>query len=262
MKPERPLIMVSNDDGVNAKGIRCLVETLTAFADVIVVAPDGARSGQSSAITCNLPLRMHQLPDWHGAQIYAVSGTPVDCVKLGLHTVMPRKPDVMVCGINHGSNAGNCVIYSGTMGGVMEACMVGIPSVGFSLLDYASDADFTECRPIVTEITKRVARAGLPAGICLNVNIPAVAHVEGVKVVRAARGYWSEEYAGRTDPFGHPYWWLTGHFNNEEPDDPSTDEYWLARGYATVVPVRVDQSAIDMIEATEQLLDSDNSQTL
>ena len=167
---------------------------------------------------------------------------------------MPRKPDIMLCGVNHGSNAGNCVLYSGTMGAVMEACTVGIPSVGFSLLHHSLDADFTECAPYITDITTRVLAKGLPNGVCLNVNIPALVRPEGMKVARAARGYWTEEYAERTDPMGRPYWWLTGHFKNEEPDDPSTDEYWLDRRWVTVVPVRVDQSAVDEVEPTKRLL--------
>lgn len=261
MKSTRPLIMVSNDDGVNAKGLRYLIETLLPLGDVVAVAPDGPRSGQSSAITVEQPLRMRRCPDWLGATIYAVSGTPVDCIKLGLHAAMPRKPDLMVCGVNHGSNAGNCVVYSGTMGAVMEACIVGIPAIGFSLLHHSLDADFTECGPYLTDIVSHVLAEGLPAGVCLNVNIPALVRPEGMKVTRAALGYWTEEYVEHKDPSGRPYWWLTGQFHNVEPDDPATDEYWLKRRYVTVVPVRVDQSATDMVPAVEHLLNIDNQST-
>lgn len=251
----RPLLMLSNDDGVSAKGLRYLIETLAHFGDIIAVAPDGPRSGQSSAITVDQPLRVTRHADWLGARIYSVNGTPADCVKLGLHAIMPRKPDLMLCGVNHGSNAGNSVLYSGTMGAVMEACMVGIPSIGYSLLHHSLDADFTECGPFITDITSRVMNGGLPAGICLNVNIPALVRPAGIKVTRAARGYWTEEYVDRIDPHGVPYWWLTGKFHNSEPDDPETDEYWLKRDYVTVVPVRVDQSAVDKIEDIKRLID-------
>lgn len=252
---EKPLILISNDDGVDAKGLRFLIETLaTIGADIIAVAPDAPRSGQSSAITVEQPLWLKRHADFAGAKIYSVSGTPVDCVKLALHAVVPRRPDILISGINHGSNAGNSVIYSGTMGAAMEGTMVGIPSVGFSLLHHSLDADFTECAPFVESITKAVLAKGLPDGISLNVNIPALCRPQGLKVVRAARGYWTEEYADYTTPSGKPYYWLTGRFVNSEPDDPATDEYWLKRQWATVVPVRVDQSATDQIETIENLL--------
>lgn len=251
----RPLILVSNDDGVAAKGLRSLIEFLVPLGEVIAVAPDSAQSAKSSAITVNSPLRLKPCPDIAGAKVYAVNGTPVDCVKLGLHVATSgRRPDIVVSGINHGSNAGSSVIYSGTMGAAIEGAVVGIPSVGFSLLDFSADADFTVCREVVERVVARVLAAGLPKGVCLNVNIPAVEHPKELKVVRAARTYWTEEFVEKVDPWGRPYYWLTGQMVNQEPDDDHTDEYWLKRGHATVVPVSVDQSAHFAIDPLKDLL--------
>lgn len=254
MSESKPLILISNDDGVEAKGLRFLIECVKDMGDVIAVAPSGPRSGQSSAITVDSPLRIKSYPDYFGCKVYSVNGTPVDCIKLAMHTLVSRKPDIVLSGVNHGSNSGNSVIYSGTMGAVMEACMLGIPSIGYSLLHHSIEADFSECTPFIAEITRKVLSAGLPDGICLNVNIPAQCKPKGLKVVRAARGYWTEEYAEYIDPNGKPYYWLTGKFNNEEPDNPDTDNYWLAREYVSVVPVRPDQSAVDVIGKIKELL--------
>ncbi len=253
MNEPRPLLMVSNDDGVNANGLKFLLKTLAPIGDVIAVAPTGPQSAKSSAITVEQPLRIIEYPAYDGVSVRAVNGTPVDCVKLGLHAVVPRRPDIMISGINHGSNAGNSVIYSGTMAAAMEACMVGIPAIGFSLLNFDPNADFSGCREFVENITKSVLKCGLPEGVCLNVNIPDLSHPEGIKVVRSARGYWTEEYVEMNDPHGRPFWWLTGRFHNIEPDNPETDEYWLKRGYVTVVPVRVDQSAHDCIDIVNDI---------
>lgn len=243
----RPLIFISNDDSVNAPGLRHLIDCVADMGDVIAVAPAQPHSGMSSAITVDAPLRLKHVYDHGGTPVYSVSGTPVDCVKLASHTVFAeRRPDIMLSGINHGSNSGNSVLYSGTMGAAMEACMNGILAIGFSLLHHSLDADFSKTTPFVREITAKVIRNGLPDGVCLNVNFPAKCDIRGVKVTRAARGYWSEEYTDYTDPHGKPFYWLTGRFVNLEPDDPATDEYWLARQYASIVPVRVDQSAIDL----------------
>lgn len=251
----KPLILVSNDDGVSAKGLRSLIGFLAPFGEVIAVAPDSPRSAQSSAITVNAPLRLQSCQDIEGAKVYSVNGTPVDCIKLGLHAATGgRRPDLVVSGINHGSNAGSSVIYSGTMGAAIEGAVVGIPSVGFSLLDFSADADFSVCRDIVGMVVGRVLKAGLPKGVCLNVNIPAIDCPKELKVVRAARTYWTEEFADSVDPWGRPYFWLTGKMVNPESDDDRTDEYWLARGHATIVPVTVDQSALFAIDPLQELL--------
>lgn len=254
MTQTKPLILISNDDGVEAPGIHYLINRMSKFGDVIAVAPSAPRSGQSSAITADAPLRIKHFESYEGAQLYSVSGTPVDCIKLAMHTIVPRKPDLMVCGINHGSNAGNCVLYSGTMGAVLEACTIGIPAVGFSLLDHARDADFSECGAYIDAISHKVLESGLPKGVCLNVNIPARCTPQGMKVARAASGYWTEEFAKYHTPTGEPFYWLTGRFVNNEPDDPTTDIYWLDKGYVSIVPVTLEQTALSSIPDIATLL--------
>lgn len=257
MATERPLILVSNDDGIDAPGLRYLIDSVKELGDVIAVAPDAPRSGQASAITVDSMLRITQHDDFAGAKMYSVNGTPVDCVKLGLHAVVPRRPDLMLSGINHGSNSGNSVIYSGTMGAVMEACMVGIPSIGFSLLHHSWAADFSQCGTFVRGIAGKVLANGLPQSVCLNVNIPAKCTPKGIKVVRASRGHWTEEYAQYQDPHRRTFYLLTGRFVDDEPDNPETDNYWLDRQYVSVVPVLPDQTLVSAIPAIADLLASE-----
>ena len=251
---QRPLILITNDDSIEAPGLRARVDVAVEIGDVVVAAPSEPMSGQSSAITVTTPLRIREHDSYRGAKMYSVNGTPVDCVKLALHALFDRKPDLLLSGINHGSNSGNSIVYSGTMGAVIEGCMVGIPSIGYSLLDHSHSADFSESQPWIRQITSAVADRGLANGICLNVNIPAGCRPEGVKVVRAALGRWTEEYVDYTDPMGRPFYLLTGRFLNEEPDADDTDEYWLKRGYVTVVPVKTDMSATEAISAVEDLI--------
>lgn len=247
MEQKRPLILITNDDGLAARGIEHLTRIATRLGDVVVVAPDSAQSGKSSAITVNQPLYINEHPSIAGARVFSTSGTPVDCVKLALYGVLDRKPDLLLSGINHGSNAAVNNIYSGTMGATMEGCILGIPSIGYSILSHSPAADFEPLTPFITEITSKVIAEGLPEGICLNVNFPAKCTPLGVKVVRAAKGCWTEEYAAYATPQGKPFYWLTGKFHNEEPDNPETDEYWLQRQYGTIVPIRPDQTAADAI---------------
>ncbi len=245
MENIRPLILITNDDSIEAPGVHQLVECVRALGDVYLVAPAHPHSGQSAALTVGEPLKIKELESQQeNVRLFTVDGTPVDCIKLGLHTIVPRRPDIILSGINHGSNAGNNVTYSGTMGAVIEGCMQGIPSVGFSLLHHSMKADFSMCTSFVTEITDRVLRDGLPSYVCLNVNIPAKVVPEGIRVCRAARGHWSEEYKRYLDPSGNPFYWLTGRFVNEEPDADDTDEYWLARRHISVVPVCPDMSDV------------------
>lgn len=261
MDSTRPLILITNDDGADAPGIHSLADSICHLGEVYIVAPTAPQSGQSAALTVGAPLRITELPDEReGVRVFSVSGTPVDCVKLALHAIVPRRPDIVFSGVNHGSNSGTAVTYSGTMGGVQEACMVGIPAVGFSLLHHSMKADFSLSAHIVAEIAEKVMRDGLPAGVCLNVNIPAKVVPEGVRVCRAARGHWSEEYKRYLDPNGNPFYWLTGRFVDEEPDAEDTDEYWLKRRYVSVVPVRTDQSAIDEIAALAKALNCNYEQ--
>ncbi|MDE6793018.1 MAG: 5'/3'-nucleotidase SurE [Muribaculaceae bacterium] len=238
------LILVSNDDGINANGVHALIDTLLPFGEVFCVCPDAPRSGQSMAITVNGPLRATYLPDYHGAKMIKVDGTPVDCIKLSMHNLLPRRPDLIVSGINHGSNASINILYSGTMGAAMEGCAFGVPSIGFSLTDYSPDADFSVCLPFVKKIVEWTLRNGLPEGICLNVNIPDRPSLpEECRVVRACRGNWDDEYKVYTDPHGGKFYWLTGSFVNEEPESTDTDEYCLSHGIASVVPTLLDRTA-------------------
>ncbi len=242
----KPLILISNDDGIEAAGVRRLVEWLSPMADIVCVCPDGPRSAQSMAITVNTPLRAERLPDLHGAQMFKVNGTPVDCIKLSMHRLLDRRPDMIVAGINHGSNAAVNVVYSGTMGATMEGCIFGIPSVGFSLCDHDPNADFSHCREWIDKITAATLANGLPEGVCLNVNFPKEpAMPSQMRVVRAARGKWSDEFKEYIDPHGRPFYWLQGRFLNEEPEAKDTDEWCLAHGIVSVVPTMVDRTSPD-----------------
>lgn len=242
--PSRPLILISNDDGIEAAGVHRLVDYLTDFADIVCVCPDGPRSGQSMALTVNAALRVTEHEPYMGARMYSTNGTPVDCVKLAWHTVLERRPDLVVTGINHGSNAAINVVYSGTMGAAFEGCAFGIPAIGFSLTDHSPDADFGPCRPFVRKIVEEVLAHGLPEGVCLNVNIPdsATPPVE-MRLARSCRGNWSDEYERYEDPHGKPYHMLAGKFENAEPEATDTDQWLLDHGIVSVVPVMLDRTA-------------------
>lgn len=249
METYRPLFLITNDDSIEAPGISVLAECAAGFGDVYIVAPAQPHSGQSAALTVGAPLRIKEIAGGSdGVRRFTVNGTPVDCVKLALHAIVPRKPDFLLSGINHGSNSGTAITYSGTMGAVLEGCMEGIPSVGFSLLHHSMKADFSLSKQFVADIIAEVVRKGLPDGMCLNVNIPARVVPEGIKVCRAARGHWSEEYKRYLDPNGNPFYWLTGRFVNGEPEATDTDEYWLDRRYISIVPVTPDQSYVPAIK--------------
>lgn len=238
METTRPLILITNDDSINAPGIHHLADCVRSMGDVFVVAPEYPHSGQSAAMTVGAPLRITEKPcDKEGIRLFTVNGTPVDCVKLALFAIMPRCPDLVLAGINHGSNSGVNVTYSGTMGAVLEGCIEGIPSVGFSLMHHSMKADFKYCTAFVAAIVGKVIENGLPEGVCLNVNIPARVMPEGIRVCRAAHGKWVDSFKRYLDPQGVPFYWLSGKFVNFEPDATDTDEYWLQRRYISVVPV-------------------------
>ena len=242
---KRPLILLSNDDGYQAKGVKELAGWLAKHGEVVAVCPDGARSGQAMALTINDPLHVRSLGEKDGVKWYCTSGTPVDCVKLSMHVVLKgRKPDLVVAGINHGSNAAINVLYSGTMGAVLEGCAFGIPAIGFSLTDHSPNAEFSICRPFVDRLVEGVLKNGLPEGVCLNVNIPNITEVpKEMRLVRACRGHWNDEYREYTDPFGRPFYWIQGDFINEEPDNPDTDEWCLHHDRVSVVPVLLERTA-------------------
>lgn len=239
---EKPLILLTNDDGLYAKGLKELIEVMRLFGDLVVVAPDGPRSGLSHAITVDKPLRVNKIEENDGFLFYSCNGTPVDCVKLACNQLMHRKPDFVISGINHGANSSVSILYSGTMGATLEGCIHGIPSIGFSLSDYDTDADFSKAKMVVARIFQTVAENSLPDGICLNVNIPK-GDVKGINFCRQTKGKWVEEFEKRTDPHGREYYWLTGYFNNAESEALDTDDYAIANGYVSVVPVSLDLTA-------------------
>ncbi len=244
------LILVSNDDGIDAKGLKTLIEVASRFGTVLVVAPADAQSGMSHAITIKTPLRAKKLKKTDTLEVYSCQGTPVDCVKLAINQLLEgRQPDLLVSGINHGSNSSSSVIYSGTMSVAMEGCVNQIPSVGFSLLSYDPEADFTAAGMIAEKVIKNTLENGLPEGICLNVNIPYLPfnEIKGIKICRQAKGLWKEEFVKRVDPHQGVYYWLTGYYLNLEEDSDDTDEYALAGNYASIVPINIDLTAYSAI---------------
>ena len=245
----KPLILICNDDGIHAPGIRALVEAVKDLGDLVVVAPDRPQSGMGHAITIGFPLRVQAQEGLFGPEIlaYQTSGTPVDCVKLAVDRIMHRKPDLLLSGINHGSNASINVIYSGTMSAAVEGAIESIPSVGFSLDDFSYDADFSPLKPIVQAVAKQVLANGLPLGTLLNVNFPKAEKIKGIKICRQANAKWAEEFDERQDPYKRNYYWLTGVFqNNDQGED--TDVYALEHGFASVVPVQFDMTAHHAIQ--------------
>ncbi|MEM6771411.1 MAG: 5'/3'-nucleotidase SurE [Bacteroidota bacterium] len=248
----KPLILVTNDDGISAGGIRELVDIALEFGDVLVVAPDSPQSAQGHAITIETPVFVRPSnafgPD---IEAYETSGTPVDCVKLAKSVLLEgRTPDLCLSGINHGSNAAINIIYSGTLSAAMEASLEGIPSIGFSFLDYRSDADFSVCRPYVRKLVEHVLTVGMPAGSLYNVNIPKLPaeEIRGIKVCRQAEARWVEEYREGRDPRDRPYYWLTGRFVNEDERE-HTDAAALQAGYVSLVPSQHDLTNYTAFEA-------------
>ncbi|MFD0863707.1 5'/3'-nucleotidase SurE [Sungkyunkwania multivorans] len=247
---EKPLILVTNDDGITAPGLRALIAVMNEIGDVIVVAPDSPQSAMGHAITINSTLYCSPITIDDGPQIeYSCSGTPADCVKLGVNEILNTRPAICVSGINHGSNSSINVIYSGTMSAAVEAGIEGIPAIGFSLLDYNWEANFEAVKDFVKTITLNVLENGLPDGVVLNVNFPRLKReeIKGVRVCRQAKAYWVEEFDKRTNPQGRHYYWLTGNFINEDHGE-DTDEWALANGYVSVVPVQFDLTAHHAIQ--------------
>ena len=245
-KGNKPVILVTNDDGYRANGLKALIEAIQPFGHVVVLAPSHSQSGQSHAITVNVPLRMELVEQREDFEMYIVSGTPADCVKLANSQLFrERKPDLLVSGINHGANSSASVVYSGTMAAVIEGCLYEIPSIGFSLTDFSKNADFTVARGYVRTIVSSALKNGIPADTCLNVNIPTGnAHeVKGIRICRQNKGVWREEFDKRLDPNKLEYYWLTGEFYNLEPHAEDTDEWALHHHYVSIVPVQVDMTA-------------------
>ncbi len=245
---KRPLILVSNDDGITAPGVRALIQVMNEIGDVVVVAPDSPQSGKGHAITLDSILECIPITIDQGEQIeYSCSGTPADCVKIAKHEILNRKPDLCVSGINHGSNASINVVYSGTMSAAIEAGIEGIPAIGFSLLDYSWKANFENLKPFIKQITTKVLNEGLPDGVILNVNFPKTENIKGIKVCRQARAVWKEKFEKRTNPQGKEYYWLTGVFDNLDKGE-DTDIYALEQDFVSVVPVKFDLTAHHFIQ--------------
>ncbi len=248
MEIKRPLLLISNDDGYQAKGIRELVEMVSDLGDIIVCAPESARSGFSCAFSAMTPLKLRLREKRKGVEIWSCNGTPVDCVKMALAEIVPRTPDMVIGGINHGDNASVNVHYSGTMGVTLEGCMKYIPSVAYSLCDHRDDANFEPLRPLVRTITMRVLEEGLPIGVCLNVNFPLVPEYKGVRVCRMAKGTWGQEVVRCAHPRGYDYWWMVGKYTNDEPTATDTDNWALANGYVAITPTQTDVTAYTAID--------------
>lgn len=236
---KRPLILVVNDDGIFAPGIRALVDVVKELGDVIIVAPDSPQSAKGHALTIHDPIRINKDKKiFHGLDAYECTGTPVDCVKLAKHVVLKgRTIDLCVSGINHGSNASINIIYSGTMSAAMEASIEGIPSVGFSLSDFSFDANFEPCKPFVKQICEFMLRNTLKTNL-LNVNFPKLPFdkIKGMKICRQAEARWTEEFQENKDPMGRPYYWLTGKFVNLDEGKTDSDIWALDNGYISIVP--------------------------
>ena len=248
----KPLILVTNDDGIEAKGLKELIMVAREFGDVVAISAQAPMSGMSHAITIKVPLRVRLVKEEPGFTKYLTNGTPVDGVKLAFNSILGRRHDLVLSGINHGSNSSSSILYSGTMAAAMEGAINHIPSIGFSLLSFDPDADFSSSAGVLREVIRMVMERGLPDGICLNVNIPAVSakEIKGIRMCSQANGFWKEEFEKRTDPNGQEYYWLTGFFHNREPDGEGagTDEWALKRHYVSVVPINTDLTAYSMLE--------------
>jgi 5'-nucleotidase len=247
---KKPLILVTNDDGINAPGIRALIEVMSEIGDVVVVAPDSPQSAMGHAITINSTLYINKISKDNALiEEYSCSGTPVDCVKIAVNEILKQKPDLCVSGINHGSNSSINVIYSGTMSAAVEAGIEGIPAIGFSLLDYNWNANFEPVKSFVKKIATQVLVNKLPDGVILNVNFPKVeeSEIKGIRVCRQAKALWQERFDKRQTPMGKDYYWLTGEFVNLDKGE-DTDEWALAHHYISVVPVQFDLTAHHAIQ--------------
>lgn len=250
----RPYLLLSNDDGVQAPGLNFLIETLRPYADLLVMAPDSARSGFSCSITAAHPLTYRVLRREEGLTVCACSGTPTDCVKMALNLFPDRKPDLVVGGINHGDNSSVNAHYSGTMGVAIEGALQGYPSVAFSLCDHREDADFSPLRPYLVDFMFKAIAVGLPPFTCLNINFPLAPRFKGVKVCRMARSRWQKEVEHRRHPWGADYYWLVGESVELEPEATDTDRWALAHGYVAVTPTQLDVTARELMEVLQDIL--------
>lgn len=245
----KPLILVTNDDGITSRGIRKLVELMSTLGEVVVVAPDSPQSGMGHAITVGDTLKIRRNEIFGELQAYECSGTPADCVKLAKHYVLKdRKIDLIVSGVNHGSNTSISVLYSGTMSAAIEGAMSGLPAIGFSLCDYDPNADMSHIDEYVIKVAKETIEKGIPEGIALNVNFPPIRNerIKGMKVCRQANANWEEDFDERNDPYGRKYFWMVGNFVNHDKGEDN-DESALANNYVSIVPCQFDLTGYSAI---------------
>jgi 5'-nucleotidase len=245
---KKPLILITNDDGFKAPGINRLIESVRTLGEIVVVAPDGPRSGMSGAFTFTKPIHSTLIKKEEDLTIYSCSGTPVDCVKLAFHKLLDRKPDLLLSGINHGTNAAICVFYSGTVGATFEGCIIGIPSVGISLCDNSPEADFGQAVIYGRAVAEKILEYGLPKGICLNLNVPNVSDVKGLKVCTQTDGRWINELEEAKNSEGETIYWLTGEFLNEEPENEQCDEWAIDHDFAALVPLKINMTDYNFLE--------------
>ena len=246
---QKPVILITNDDGINAPGIRKLISIVKNMGEIIVIGSEYPMSGMAHAVTIQNPLRVRLVTSKPNYTEYLTTGTPADNVKLGKHKLSNKVPDLILSGINHGSNAAINIIYSGTMGAVLEGAIDGIPSIGFSVDDFSHDADFSHVEKYILAIINKVLNQGLPKGVCLNVNFPKNSNnpIKGIKVCRQADARWVEEFEERKDPHGRSYYWLAGRYENSDKRN-DTDENALANNYVSVVPSHTDFTAHKYID--------------
>ncbi|MFA6767508.1 MAG: 5'/3'-nucleotidase SurE [Parabacteroides sp.] len=251
---KKPLILITNDDGINAKGIEELTISLKGLGEIIVFAPDGPRSGSSCAITSMEPIRCKLVDKKENLTLYKCTGTPADCIKLAINEILENRPDLVVAGINHGGNMSISVQYSGTMGAAAEGCVLGIPSVGISLMDCDENADFNESGRLGRELVQWILKEGLPHGTYLNLNIPVGKKIKGIKVCRQADGRWTNEYKVSKDAHDETVYWLSGNFKNNQPIHPDNDTLALDNGYASLVPCKIDVTDYVFLETLKQMI--------
>jgi 5'-nucleotidase len=238
-----PLILLTNDDGIRAKGLQALVEIAKAFGTIVVTAPEDGQSAQSHAITSKMPLRLRNVDNYCGGiNAYACSGTPTDCIKIAMSEILNKKPDIVLSGINHGGNSSLSVLYSGTVAAAQEGALYGCTAIAFSLLNDSENADFSSCIHAGQKILEKLLHEPLPQNVLLSVNFPNVKEFKGVKITRLANGIWHEHYIKRSDPNGNNYYWLTGHFENNEPNAQDTDEWAIAHNYVSITPIQSDMT--------------------
>lgn len=254
MQKKRALILVTNDDGYDAPGIRNLVALAREFGEVLLVGPMNGQSGMSHAVTLHEPIRVQKISEEPGLKVYACSGTPADCVKIALNQILKVKPDLLLSGINHGSNSSVSLFYSGTVAAVVEGCMNNVPSIAFSVDDHSKNADFELAVHYGRTVIREALKRGLPVKTCLNINFPKIplSACKGIKLCRQTNGVWKEEFERRVDPQGKDYYWLTGYFHNEEPDQRDTDDYWMQQNYGAIVPIKVDVTDYVALKAMEE----------